>query len=110
MTAVRATLVPGTLEMLVLKTLSLEPAHGWRICARIQQLSNGVFSVNQGSLYPALERLQQRGWSTSEWRVTDSKRRARYYKVTKAGQKQLAAEQEAWQVAARAIDLILSTV
>jgi PadR family transcriptional regulator PadR len=69
-----------------------------------------VFSVNQGSLYPALERLQQRGWITSEWRVTDSNRRARYYKITKAGQKQLAAEQEAWQVAVRAIDLILTTV
>ena len=106
----RATLVPGTLEMLVLKTLSLEPAHGWGICERIQQLSNGVFSVNQGSLYPALERLQQRGWITSEWQVTDSNRRARYYKLTKSGQKQLMAEQESWQVAARAIDLILSTV
>ena len=105
----RSTLVPGTLELLVLKTLSLEPAHGWGICDRIKQMSRDVFDVNQGSLYPALERLQQRGWVASEWRVTDANRKARYYVITRSGLKQLAAERDAWQVAARAIDLILRT-
>lgn len=107
--ATRSPLVPGTLEMLVLKTLSLEPAHGWAIGDRIQQMSRNVFSVNQGTLYPALERLQQDGLVTSEWRITDSGRRARYYLITKAGLKRLEAERSAWRVASGAIDLILRT-
>ncbi len=106
----RAQLVPGTLEMLVLKTLSLEPAHGWGICDRISQISRGVFSVNQGTLYPALERLQQRGWITSEWRTTDNNRRARFYVITRSGLKQLAKERDEWRLAASAIELILKTV
>lgn len=105
--APRSPLVPGTLEMLVLKTLSLEPAHGWAIGDRIQQMSRNVFSVNQGTLYPALERLQQDGLITSEWRITDSGRRARYYLITKSGLKRLEAERSAWRVATGAIDLIL---
>lgn len=103
----RSPLVPGTLEMLVLKTLSLEPAHGWAIGDRIQQMSRDVFSVNQGTLYPALERLQQDGLITSEWRITDSGRRARYYLITKSGLKRLEVERSAWRVASGAIELIL---
>jgi len=110
MTDVQVPLVPGTLEMLVLKTLSLEPAHGWGICDRINQLSGGVFTVNQGTLYPALERLQQRGWIKSEWRITDNNRRARFYLITRAGVKQYDAECEAWRTASKAIELILRTV
>lgn len=102
-------LVPGTLEMLVLKTLSLTPMHGWGIGERIQQLSRETFRVNQGTLYPVLERLQQRGWVTAEWRASDSNRRAKYYILTKAGAKRLAAEQRDWDRSAQAINLILST-
>jgi transcriptional regulator len=103
-------LVPGTLEMLVLKTLSLEPMHGWGICERIQQWSRDVFRVNQGSLYPALERLLYAGQITSEWRRTESGRRARFYAITRAGTKRLANEYRDWEVASRAIELIMRTV
>jgi transcriptional regulator len=102
-------LVPGTLEMLVLKTLSLEPTHGWGIGERIQQLSRDVFSVNQGTLYPALERLQRAGLITAEWRTTENNRRARYYLITKSGIKRLEAEREEWERSTRAVDLILRT-
>jgi transcriptional regulator len=93
--------------MLILRTLAIEPAHGWGICDRIQQRSGDVFSVNQGTLYPALERLQLKGWIKSEWRVTDHGRKARYYIITRTGRKHFEAEQNAWRVAARAIDLVL---
>jgi transcriptional regulator len=106
----RSSLVPGTLEMLVLKTLSLEPMHGWGIGERIQQLSRDVFSVNQGTLYPALERLMRQGLITSEWRVTESNRRARYYCLTKAGVKRLAEERREWERASVAINVILWSV
>lgn len=106
----RATVVPGTLDMLVLKTLSLEPMHGWGIVERIQQMSRDVFRINQGSLYPSLERLLRRGWLTSEWRITDNARRARYYLLTKAGAKQLAKERQDWELASDAVNLILRTV
>ena len=102
-------IVPGTLEMLVLKTLSLEPMHGWGIGERIQQLSRDVFSVNQGTLYPALERLQRDGLITAEWRMTENNRRARYYRVTRSGLKRLETEREEWERSARAVDLILRT-
>ena len=105
-----APLVPGTLEMLVLKTLSLEPMHGWGIGERIQQLSRDVFSVNQGTLYPALERLMRQGWITSEWRVTESNRRARYYRLTRAGEKRLAQERAEWERTSLAINMILRSV
>ena len=104
------TLVPGTLEMLVLKTLSLEPMHGWGIGERIQQRSRDVFTVNQGTLYPALERLMRQGWITSEWRVTEANRRARYYRLTRAGEKRLAQEQREWERASLAINMILRSV
>jgi PadR family transcriptional regulator PadR len=102
-------LVPGTLEMLVLKTLSLSAMHGWGIGERIQQLSRDTFRVNQGTLYPVLERLQQRGWVTAEWRASDNNRRAKYYLITRAGAKRLTAEQRDWARSTRAIDLILRT-
>ena len=102
-------LVPGTLEMLVLKTLSLSAMHGWGIGERIQQLSRDTFRVNQGTLYPVLERLQQRGWVTAEWRPSENNRRAKYYVLTRAGAKHLAAEQRDWARSILAIDLILRT-
>lgn len=102
-------IVPGTLEMLVLKTLSVEPMHGWGIGERIQQLSRDVFSVNQGTLYPALERLQRDGLITAEWRATENNRRARYYQITRSGLKRLETEREEWERSARAVDLILRT-
>ena len=89
-------LLQGTLELLVLKTLSLEPLHGWGIAQRIQEISSDVFQVNQGSLCPALQRMKRKGWIRSEWRRTDNNRRARYYLLTRTGERQLAAERAAW--------------
>src|SRR5574338_1463020 len=103
----QSSIVPGTLELLVLKTLSLEPMHGWGIGERIQQLSREVFSVNQGTLYPALERLLREGLIAAEWRTTENNRRARYYRITRSGLKRLEAERAELDRAARAVDLIL---
>ena len=94
-------LLQGTLDMLVLKILSFEPMHGWGISERIQHMSSDVFQVNQGSLYPALQRLKRKGWVRSEWRVTEKNRRARYYELTSAGLEQLAKEQRAWRRSSR---------
>ena len=102
-------IVPGTLEMLVLKTVSLEPIHGWGIGERIQHLSQNTFSVNQGTLYPALERLLRAGLITAEWRTTENNRRARYYRITRLGLKRLATERDDWERSARAVALILRT-
>jgi PadR family transcriptional regulator len=102
-------LIQGTLDMLVLKALQLEPMHGWGITERIQQWSGDVLSINQGSLYPALYRLERQGSITSEWRVTENKRRARYYRLTRNGQKQLAVERETWDRLSQAVDLVLAT-
>jgi len=102
-------LVPGTLEMLVLKTLSLEPTHGWGIGERIQQLSRDAFRVNQGTLYPVLERLQQHGWVTAAWRASESNRRAKYYTLTRSGARHLADELQLWDRSTKAIALILRT-
>jgi transcriptional regulator len=82
--------------MLILKALSLESMHGWGISLRLQQLSRDVLQVNQGTLYPALHRMERAGWITSEWRSSDNNRRAKYYALTKLGQRQLAAERESW--------------
>ena len=101
-------LLQGTLEMLVLKTLSLEPMHGWGIAQRIQQMSREVFLVSQGSLYPAIIRMKRRGWVTTSWRVTENGRRARYYDLTAAGRKQLGLEQASWQRASAAINWVMS--
>ena len=101
-------LLQGTLELLVLKTLSLAPMHGWGISQRIQQMSRGVFQVNQGSLYPALHRLEQKGWLRSEWRSSDTGREAKFYSLTRAGHKQLAVEKESWKRLTTAVQLIFS--
>jgi PadR family transcriptional regulator, regulatory protein PadR len=86
----------GTLDLLVLKTLTLEPMHGWGISQRIQQMSKAVLDVNQGSLYPALQRLEQKEWIDSEWRTSDNNRRAKYYRLTAAGKRQLTEEAESF--------------
>lgn len=103
----RSDLLQGTLELLILKILSLEPMHGWGISERIQLLSQEVFFVNQGSLYPALQRMKRKGWITSEWRVTENNRRARYYALTRAGESQLGEERKAWERSSNAVERIL---
>jgi len=103
----RSDLLQGTLELLVLRVLALEPMHGWGIAQRIELMSKDVFSVNQGSLYPALQRMKRKGWVRSEWRVTDNNRRARYYELTRAGEKQLAKERAEWDRASAAVNGIL---
>ena len=100
-------IVQRTLEMLVLKSLSLAPMHGWGIGQRIDQLSRGQFQVQQGSLYPALVRMRRQGWIKSEWRVTENNRRARYYLLTPAGRKQLGIEMAAWEQASDAVNSFL---
>ena len=100
-------LLQGTLELLILKTLSLQPLHGWGISQRIQQMSRDVFQVNQGSLYPALQRLKSRGLIASEWRLTEHNRRARYYRLTAAGERELARERAQWERASSAVNWIL---
>lgn len=102
-------LVYGTLDMLILKALQHEPRHGLAIADRIQQMSNEILHVEQGSLYPALYRLQAEGWIKAEWGLSDKNRKARYYSLTKAGRKQLEAETEHWSRITRGIDLVLST-
>jgi len=100
-------LLQGTLELLVLKTLSLEPMHGWGISQRIQQMSRDVFQVNQGSLYPALQRMKSRGWIDAEWRTTENNRRARYYMLTAAGERELARERSQWERSSAAVNRVL---
>ena len=97
----------GTLDLLVLKTLTLAPMHGWGISQRIQQISEGTFDVNQGSLYPALQRLEQRGWIESEWRMTENNRRARYYRLTASGRRALGRELESWRRFAAGLEAVL---
>ena len=100
-------LIQGTLDLLILKTVSLEPVHGWAIAKRIQQASNEVLLVQQGSLYPALHRLEQQGWIESEVRETDSGRVAKFYSLTRHGKKQLAKETEQWARLSAAVDLVV---
>ena len=104
----RGELLQGTLEMLVLRTLALEPMHGWGIAHRIQQLSRDALVVQQGSLYPALQRMRRRGWINAEWRVTENHRRARYYALLPAGRRQLGLERAAWDRAAAAVNAVLT--
>jgi PadR family transcriptional regulator, regulatory protein PadR len=99
----------GSLDLLVLKTLSLQPMHGWGISQRVQQISDGVLEVNQGSLYPALQRLEKEGLITSEWGTTDNNRRARYYRLTAAGRRALRAELESWRRFATGLEAVLRT-
>ena len=103
----RTDLLQGTLDVLILKTLTLAPLHGWGISQRIQQLSRDVLQVNQGSLYPALYRLEAKGWIRSEWGNSENNRRARYYELTRAGRRQLAEETESWERFAAAVARVL---
>ncbi|MGH9938857.1 MAG: PadR family transcriptional regulator [Blastocatellia bacterium] len=107
MAKTRSDLLQGTLDMLILKTLALEPMHGWGVSQRIQQVSSGVLNVNQGSLYPALYRLEEQGWISAEWGNSDNNRQAKYYKLTRAGRKQLDEETANWRRLSAAIDQIL---
>jgi PadR family transcriptional regulator len=100
-------LLQGTLDLLILKTLALEPMHGWGIAQRIQQVSEKVLQVGQGSLYPALARLEQRGWIAAEWSVSDNNRRAKFYSLTAAGARQLKKELGEWERLSAAIALVL---
>ena len=102
-------LLQGTLDLLVLKTLATGPQHGWGISQRIRQVSRDVFQVNQGSLYPALHRLEEQGWVTAEWGVSDANRQARIYRLTRAGEKQLAREAANWAQMASAMTRILQS-
>ena len=102
-------LVQGTLGLLILKTLSLEPKHGWAIGKRIQQISNDVLQVQQGSLYPALQRLEQLGWIRSKWAETETGRQAWFYSLTAAGRAQLEKEREMWLRLSTAIDLVVES-
>jgi PadR family transcriptional regulator, regulatory protein PadR len=102
-------LVQGTVDLLILKTIALEPMHGWAIAQRIRQLSREVLQVQQGSLYPALQRLEREGWITAEWGASENNRRARFYRLTKAGRKHLEKEQAGWERLSSAIALVLRT-
>ena len=97
----------GSLDLLILKTLSLAPMHGWGISQRVQQISDGVLEVNQGSLYPALQRLEKDGLVTSDWDTTDNNRRARYYRLTASGRRALGAELESWRRFAGGLEAVL---
>ncbi len=99
----------GTIDLLVLRTLSLAPMHGWGITQRIQQVTDGVLEVNQGSLYPALQRLEKEGLVASEWGTTDNNRQARYYRLTAAGRRALGAEVENWRRFAAGLEAVLRT-
>ena len=102
-------LVQGTLGLLILKSLALEPLHGWAIARRIKQLSNDVLLVQQGSLYPALQRLEHQGWVKAKWGVSEQNRRARFYSLTKAGRLQLDKETALWERLAAAVTLVVRT-
>ncbi len=101
-------LVQGTLDLLILKTIALEPMHGWAIAQRIKQMSNDVLLVGQSALYPALHKLEQQGWIAAEWKLSENNRRAKYYALTRAGRKALAKETHQWERLSAAISLIVS--
>jgi len=103
----RADLLQGTLDLLILKSLVVAPLHGWAISKRIRELSRDVLQVNQGSLYPALYRLEDRGWVVSEWGTSPEGRRAKIYTLTPTGRKQISAEQESWRRFAMAIEQVI---
>jgi PadR family transcriptional regulator PadR len=103
----RLELPQGTLDLLLLKTLTLEPLHGWAISERLQQISDEAFQIQQGSLYPALHRLERKGWIKAEWAITDNNRRARYYELTRAGRKRLDTEAAAWRKLSVAVASVL---
>ena len=102
-------LLQGTLDLLILRVLATQTMHGWGISQRIQQISEDVLRVNQGSLYPALHRLEQQGWIAAEWGVSENNRRAKYYRLTATGRKQLATELGRWELFTSAVALVLQT-
>ena len=104
----KSDLLQGTLDLLVLKTLALGAQHGWGISQRIQQVSEDVLQVNQGSLYPALHRLEMQGWIDSEWGLSDANRQAKFYRLTRTGQKQLQIEEEHWARLSAAVGRVLA--
>lgn len=103
----RIDLPQGTLDLLILKTVAFEPRHGWAISERIQQISSDVLQVQQGSLYPALHRLERKGWIKARWGASENNRRAKYYELTRAGQKRLETETETWRKLAAAVGQLL---
>lgn len=107
MTTDRAEILQGTLEMIVLRALTLEPMHGWGLAQRIDMMSGEVFGLQQGTLYPALQRMKRKGWVRSEWRQTENNRRARYYSITNDGRKQLARARREWARTSTAVNEIL---
>jgi transcriptional regulator len=109
MTEAKSDLLQGTLDVLILKTLSNGQMHGWGISQRIQQLSQDVLQVNQGSLYPALYRLENQGWIKAEWGTSENNRRAKFYELTRAGRRQLTEETESWERFSAAVARILTT-
>jgi transcriptional regulator len=106
----RIDLPQGTLDLLILRTLSLEPQHGWAISERVQQVSSDVLRIQQGSLYPALHRLERRGWIKAKWGISENNRRAKYYELTRTGRKQLEAETESWRKLAAAVAQVLESI
>jgi PadR family transcriptional regulator PadR len=106
----RIDLPQGTLDLLILRTLALGPQHGWAVSERVQQMSSDVLRIQQGSLYPALHRLERRGLIKARWGASDNNRRAKYYELTKSGAKQLEAEKDAWQKLTAAVAQVLGTV
>ena len=105
----RIDLPQGTLDLLILRTLALEPQHGWAISERIQQISSDVLRVQQGSLYPALHRLERRGWIKARWGASENNRRAKYYELTMGGRRQLEVEKDAWEKLTAAVAQVLGT-
>ena len=109
-TVARIELPQGTLDLLILKTIALEPQHGWAISERVQQMSSDALQVKQGSLYPSLHRLERRGWIKARWGITENNRRAKYYELTPRGRKQLEAQEDSWRRLAAAVGQILDAV
>ncbi|HKD14232.1 MAG TPA: PadR family transcriptional regulator [Candidatus Angelobacter sp.] len=110
MPAQRIDLPQGTLDLLILRTLALEPQHGWAISERVQQISSDVLRIQQGSLYPALHRLERRGWIKARWGTSENNRRAKYYELTRSGRKQLEVEQDVWEKLTAAVAQVLKAV
>ena len=107
MSETRVNLPQGTLDLLILRALALQPMHGWAISERIHEVSRATLQIPQGSLYPALHRLERRGWIKAEWDVSDNNRRAKYYELTKKGRKQLEEQTDAWRALTAAVGLLL---
>lgn len=107
MVAKRTDVLQGTLEMLVLRALSMEPMHGWGLAQRIDMMSGNVFEIQQGTLYPALQRMKRRGWVRSQWQQTENNRRARYYSITSLGRKELEKARKQWARTSAAVDGVL---